>query len=195
MLIEILRVTLIGALPVFLLSYVVLSKAFSSDKYDRKKRKRAKNDAQSDMSESTEQSLEKAQPSGQFNIGERAMDKWLFFGGGFYGTMAFATFLAIEFGQIVGFFGKLLDLTLSQVFSKIGIDLLVKFFIDAIMNMVDAFIWFIYWPKHIDMQNGWVWLIASYIAFTLAARCAEKLPASVLIKTTLARFSKNEPQA
>lgn len=195
MLIEIIRASLLGALPVFLLSYLVLSKAFSSEKYDRKKKKRAKNAAQTEMSEPTAQITEKKEPSGQFNIGERAMDKWLFFGGGFYGTMAFATFLAIEFGQIVGFFGKLFDLTWSQVFSKIGINLLVDFFIEAIMNMVDAFIWFIYWPKHIDMQNGWVWLIASYIAFTLAARCAKILPASALIKATLARFSKNEPQA
>ncbi len=183
MLTEILRATLMGALPVFLLSYVILSKALTRHDYDPQKMKCSKTSRQTEEFDTNMQ-------KGQFNIGEHAMDKWLFFGGGFYGTMAFATFLAIEVGQIIGFFGKLFDLTFSQVFSAIGIDLIVNFFVEAIMNMIDAFIWFIYWPKHIDMQNAWVWLIATYIAFTLSARCAEKMPVSALIKTVLARFSK-----
>lgn len=194
MFIEIIRATLLGALPIFILSYIVLSRAMSSEKYQKKKKNKQVDESQQ-IGTISSPTHDETQKTNTFNIGERAMDKWLFFGGGFYGTMAFATFIAIEFGQIVGFFGKLFDLTWSQVLSGIGINLLVNFFVESILNMVDAFIWFIYWPKHIDMLNGWIWLIAVYIAFTLAARMSEKLPASVLIKSTLARFSNNEPQA
>lgn len=189
MITEILRAAILGALPVFLLSYVVLSKAMSSKKYQRKRKKRSDKYVESKDAEIQASMADETEQTNKFDIREHAMEKWLFFGGGFYGTMAFATFLAIEFGQIVDFFGKLFGLSWSQVFSSIGIDLLVNLFVEAIMNMVAAFTWFLYWPKQITMQNGWIWLIAAYIAFTLAAGLAEKMPAKTLIKMLQGRFA------
>ena len=107
---------------------------------------------------------------------QHVIDKWLYFGGGFYGLMAFVTYMYIEVGQIISFFGRLFSLNLSQLFSSISINMLVNLFIDAIMNLVDAFVWFNFWMKEIEMMNGWVWLVCTYLAYLAGVKTAQHYP-------------------
>ncbi len=96
--------------------------------------------------------------------------KWLSFGGGYYGLMALLTFTVIEAQQIYSFatnfpgWQAMLDL--------LNVQDLVDIFVSQIMNLVDAFIWFIYWPDRIYMHNGWVWLGLSYAGYFVGSRLA-----------------------
>ena len=69
--------------------------------------------------------------------------KWFTFGGGFYGTMALFTFFIIEFNEIVSFLYSIADLdSIQQFLSNIGVQLLVDFLVNSIMNFVAAIIRF-----------------------------------------------------
>ena len=83
--------------------------------------------------------------------------------------------------------GRLFDLNWSQILSSISLKLLLDLVIESILNLVDAFIWFRYWPDEINMKNPWYWLIAAYSGYLLGARWAEKYP----IKFTLKDAFKN----
>ena len=50
------------------------------------------------------------------------------------------------------------------------IDLLVDLIKNAIINLVDAFVWFNYWTSEVDMHNGWVWLGAAYLGYLAGSR-------------------------
>ena len=97
--------------------------------------------------------------------------KWVQFGGGFYGIVAFFTYIVIEVTELVNMileFGGLMDFI-----RNIDIGLLVGIFVEAIMNFVAAIIWPLYWMQKIDSQNVWVWFVAAYGGYTLGARLAQ----------------------
>lgn len=174
MTIEILKATLIAALPVFILTYLLVSRAIVSGKLsdfsDNKSLEKAMKSMNSDHKKNKKNNKSK------LGIGETATNKWLFFGGGFYGLMAFGTYLFIEVGEIGAFLLSLIDFTWAQFWSRLSFDLFVSFLVNSIMNLVDAFVWFRYWKQEISMHNGWVWLIAAYVAYVLAAHSAKRFP-------------------
>lgn len=92
--------------------------------------------------------------------------KWVEFGGGFYGVVAFYTYLLIELGEVKDFFAGLANL-LNQ--SLVG--LLVNFFIQSIMNFVIAITWPVYWLSRIHSEQ-WLWVIGAYGGYWLGARAA-----------------------
>lgn len=96
--------------------------------------------------------------------------KWLKFGGGFYGVMVFITYVHIEIIQIIDFFKNFTSF--QDFLDSIGFSMVINFFIEAIMNLVSAFIWFIYWHKFLDMDSYWVWLAVVFIAHTIATKYA-----------------------
>lgn len=68
-----------------------------------------------------------------------ALNKWLDFGGGYYGTVAFVTFVFIEVGQFISFISDWNGVI--AYFKNFGIHSIVAFFIDQIKNFVQAIIW------------------------------------------------------
>jgi hypothetical protein len=95
--------------------------------------------------------------------GDIMFNKLLFFGGGFYGTMALFTYLIIEVLEILSFFGKMVDLTNWHF--TFSIQFLVDLFVNSIMNIVAAFIWFKTLPEYVDVNNGFVWIGAAYLGY------------------------------
>jgi hypothetical protein len=93
------------------------------------------------------------------------------FGGGFYGLMALITFTVIEVREIVAFVASL-D-SFQALIDLLSINTLVDVLVNSIMNMVDAFIWFLYWPEQISMSNGWIWLFMAYAGYNLGRWGAE----------------------
>lgn len=89
--------------------------------------------------------------------------KLIFFGGGFYGTMALFTYLIIEIGEILTFFSKIIDV--SNWNFTFNIQFLVDLFINSIMNIVAAFIWFKTLPGYVDVNNGFIWIAAAYLGY------------------------------
>ncbi|MGQ8365518.1 hypothetical protein [Glaciecola sp. 1036] len=182
---DILKAAAYAGIPVFIFSFLMVRRALASN---RLKDFSGMHEFEKSMKDLSKSQKKQSKIPDVKNIGNYALDKWLNYGGGFYGLMVFLTFVCIEIGQVISFFKKLFSLNLSELFSNVSIQLLVKFFIDAIMNLVDAFIWFIYWPKQIDMYNGWVWLGIAYAAYFVGARVAYKF------QTTKAATTGDMPQ-
>ena len=61
------------------------------------------------------------------------------FCGGYYGTVAFVELIFIELNQFKNFVSNFPGV--SEFIDSLGIDFLIAFFIDQIMNFVAAIIW------------------------------------------------------
>ncbi|MFK8010677.1 MAG: hypothetical protein AB8B80_01465 [Marinicellaceae bacterium] len=96
--------------------------------------------------------------------------KWMHFGGGFYGVLVFMTYIHIEIYQIIEFITNFSSF--QNFIDNIGLSMLINFFIEAILNLVTAFLWFIYWHDFLPIDSFWVWLIVVFVAHTVATKYA-----------------------
>ena len=55
-------------------------------------------------------------------------------------------------------------------FGEIGFGLIIEFFINSILNLVAAFIWFATLPEYIAIEEGLVWLGVSYLGYLAGLR-------------------------
>ena len=97
--------------------------------------------------------------------------KWVTFGGGFYGLVALLTFMVIELLQIVNFLMSVNSL--QDITALFSISALISMFVDSLVNMLKAAIWFTYWPDMIDAKNLVVWLLIAYLGYRLGVRLAK----------------------
>lgn len=75
----------------------------------------------------------------KWKTGNTFIDKWLEFGGGYYGIVAFVKFILIELAQIKDF---LFDgPSIGEFIQSLGIGTLINLFVEQIMNFVAAIIW------------------------------------------------------
>ena len=117
-------------------------------------------------------------------------NKWLFFGGGYYGIMALATYLHVELLEIYDFFRDFS--TLANFVDQISIGAIISFIIDSFLNLIPAFTWFLYWPKVIIMQNGWYWLAASYAGYYIGEFLARRVDFNEYIIEHKKRIEENK---
>lgn len=94
--------------------------------------------------------------------------KWLKFGGGFYGMASFLTFLVAEAKDITSLFDKVFSIELS--IDNLISEVIIKFFIESIMNIVQAFTWPVYWMSRSEGYSFWMLLIAAYLGYWLATK-------------------------
>jgi len=151
---EILRVVFMAALPIgaiaFIMMFYTLKKGYiglNGNVDDLKKRQKQ---AEKDKVD--------------FEVGP-IHRKWLFFGGGYYGLMALATYAHVEFIEIYEFFRAFS--TIAAFIDQVTLGAVIRLVIDSFLNLFPAFTWFLYWPKIIVMNNGWYWLGASYAGYHL----------------------------
>jgi len=96
--------------------------------------------------------------------------KWVTFGGGFYGLIALLTFIVIELTQVFNF---LFSITGWQSITALfSLDTLIAMIIDSIKNMVQAALWFSYWPDKFNTDNYIVWIVVAYIAYRFSEKYA-----------------------
>ncbi len=111
----------------------------------------------------------------KIKTGSMFHDKWFSFGGGFYGLMAFLTYLVIEGGEVIDFiqnFNGILDFI-----ERINVSMIVNFFIESIKNFVAAMVWFLYWGDAIDTNRPFLWLGVTYLGYYLGIHRAAKVSA------------------
>ena len=99
--------------------------------------------------------------------------KWARFGGGFYGIVAFFTYIVVEIGEIFSMimnFGGLFDFL-----RQLNLDLLIRILIDALMNFVTAITWPVYWMQRIETSFTWVWFLVAYAGYWLGLKLAQML--------------------
>jgi hypothetical protein len=97
-------------------------------------------------------------------------NKWLSFGGGFYGVVALLTYAVIEWDEIRGLFAGLDGI--AGFFQNISVGLLINFFIESLLNLITAITWPIYWLSNVHSSHIWIWFIAAYGGYWLGARLA-----------------------
>ena len=99
--------------------------------------------------------------------------KWAKFGGGFYGIVAFFTYIVVEVLEIITTitnFGGFIDFI-----KQLDIDIIIQMFVQALMNFITAMIWPVYWMKRIDTDQVWVWFVMAYAGYWVGLRLAQTL--------------------
>ena len=96
--------------------------------------------------------------------------KWLALGGGFYGVVAFLTWLVIEGRDLWGFVQSFEGF--SAFLAALSINMLVGLLIEAIINTILAIVWPVYWMQDFRGQHLWVWFIAAYAGYWAGSQVA-----------------------
>ena len=99
--------------------------------------------------------------------------KWLKFGGGFYGIVAMYTYVLVEWQELVSFvsgFGGF-----GAFIRNLGIDVIIRIFIEGLMNFVTAISWPLYWMGELGSGQIWVWLGVTYAGYWLGMKSAQHL--------------------
>lgn len=89
--------------------------------------------------------------------------KWVQFGGGFYGMVGLWTYLVVEWKELTSIIAdfKPFDLTINNIISEI----IIKFFIESILNLVTAITWPIYWIGKMQGTSIWLAFVAAYLGY------------------------------
>ena len=103
----------------------------------------------------------------EYNLFE---NKWMRFGGGFYGITALTTFILIELGDLLSFFGNIT--AIEDLFSNGLIDLAVNILVDQIRNFVTSVIWFTFWAD--GDRSIFIWVGIPYASYLLAVKSASR---------------------
>ena len=99
--------------------------------------------------------------------------KWAEFGGGFYGIVAFFTYLVVEIKEIITMissFGGFVSF-LKQLDPGVIIDM----FVEALTNFITAMIWPAYWMSRIETNRVWIWFVMAYLGYWLGVKLAQVL--------------------
>jgi hypothetical protein len=101
------------------------------------------------------------------------VSKWLSFGVGFYGFMAFTTFIFIEAKEVTAFISQLNSI--SDIGQFLTFHHLLQAFIQSLLNLIPAFTWFITWPNIIGFVSGIIWILIVFISYHLGLNLAKEL--------------------
>jgi len=99
--------------------------------------------------------------------------KWMKFGGGFYGIVAFFTYIVVEVIEISTMiinFGGFFDFL-----RQLSFDVIINILINAVTNFITAMIWPLYWLKRIDTDQTWIWFVVAYGGYWLGLKLAQAL--------------------
>lgn len=97
-------------------------------------------------------------------------NKWLKFGGGFYGVVGLLTYAVVELGEIWDFLRGFESVW--SLISQFGVDMLVNLFVEALRNFIIAIAWPAYWLSNIQTHYPWLWFLAAYAGYWGGARLA-----------------------
>lgn len=98
-------------------------------------------------------------------------DKWLKFGGGFYGTVALYTYGLIEWREISAVIASRGGI--MAFFDNLSIDLLINMFIEGLMNFIAAISWPVYWISEFGAERIWIWGGIAYAGYWLGMQAAQ----------------------
>ena len=96
--------------------------------------------------------------------------KWTKFGGGFYGVVAFYTYLVVEITEIIN---MIINIGGFWAFIEhLDIGVLISMFVNAIMNFVAAMTWPVYWSNKMDTNRVWLWVVVAYAGYWVGLKAA-----------------------
>ena len=95
-------------------------------------------------------------------------NKWVQFGGGFYGMLGLLTYLIVEWNELIELLGNLnkFELTVGNIISE----LIIKFLVESLINLITAITWPIYWLGKLGDTSVWMALLAAYLGYWAAEK-------------------------
>lgn len=94
--------------------------------------------------------------------------RWAAFGGGFYGLAALWTFVVIEVSQTIRFVLRFPGF--AELFEDGFFDFAVDLIVNQLGNVIQAFVWFAYWPSDIMI----LWVAVAYFGYRLGMTLAKQ---------------------
>ncbi len=110
------------------------------------------------------------QKNGKLKTGNSFLDKWLEFGGGYYGSIALIHLIFIELAQIKEFIADWPGGT--EFINGLGINTLVTFFIEQIMNFVAAISWPVDYLGRYSIAQIAIFIGITYLAYQVSRKIA-----------------------
>ena len=104
--------------------------------------------------------------------GNKLMDHWFDFGGGFYGFVAMYTFFYFELGDLSGFVMEIPGL-LGNINAGSFISTIIGQIIESIVYFFTAAFWPFYWGGELD--DPWIWLIVVFVSWEIALVAAQRI--------------------
>jgi hypothetical protein len=140
-------------LPIAALSWLLFYRLYSRGELAR--------DANHKAIDTSLKQIRKTQKESKQTSDSLLHEKWMKFGGGFYGVAAAWTLVYIEVSGIVGVI--IHPSVLQEMFRKGIVNLIVQQITSQVSTFVDAMIWFTWWP---DKGHGPVlWFVVAYVAY------------------------------
>jgi hypothetical protein len=182
MVLEFLRALFLAALPVGLASYFLFSWVLRRRQLGTvTSLKQVEQAIKRQSKERSQQKKELKRARGASTLAEGAHqsqatgldlvhNKWLAFGGGFYGVVGLLTYAVVELSDLRDF---LLGFeSIWALISRFDLDLLVNLFVNAVRNFVVAITWPVYWLAEIQSSRIWLWFLLAYAGYWGGARVA-----------------------
>ena len=107
-----------------------------------------------------------------YKTGNTLLDKWLDFGGGYYGIVALLHLVFIELAQIKEFISGWQGL--SAFIDDLGIGTIVNFFVEQFMNFVAAICWPVDYLSRFSIFEIAVFIAITYVVHEMARKLARK---------------------
>ena len=152
-------VILLGA-PLVALSWFIFTWLFSSGEIDRQ-----------DDHKTIASRLKKMKKVIAENENQNAnyvYEKWTWFGTGFYGLAGLWTFAVIEISQFFGFIFNFPGF--EALFGDGVISFIVEFMVNQLGNVIQAFVWFMYWPA----DSMVIWVLVAYLGYWVGVELARR---------------------
>ncbi len=107
-------------------------------------------------------------------------NKWMKFGGGFYGLVGLWTFMVVEVKEVYDFATgyRGVDGLVETLSATSFVGLAVEFLVNSFQNFITAIVWPAYWPDVLDSERIWLWLITAYTGYWLGMKAARIKAAS-----------------
>ena len=99
-----------------------------------------------------------------------ALGKWFRFGGGFYGLVALYTWILIEWDDVADFLSGLSAIVFEMDPGAL-IGLVIKLFVESLVNFVLAIAWPAYWLS--ESRHALVTLVIAYGGYWLGIKAAQ----------------------
>ncbi len=170
---DFLRAFLLVGVPVGSFSYLLIWWGLRAEYFERTSKLKVLEDEVKKIARERSSGKNKKGANGHAPIRPKftpVHNKWLMFGGGFYGVVALLTFGVIEFSEILGFFSEFR--TNVGRLADFNFDLIVNVLIDQLMNFFSALAWPWYWIERSRGEEFWIWFLAAYAGYWLGARAA-----------------------
>jgi len=161
MLTDLFNALFVAGLPMFFLSFALVSLALHGGKLAGETVTQLRGSIAS---------LSKAHKGkGQQQKADPALRHWFRFGGGFYGLVALYTWLLIEADDLLEFFGGLANVMVNLDPGAL-LELLIEIFVESLINFVAAIAWPSYWLS--AWSSPWLLLAAAYAGYWLGIKAA-----------------------